>query len=183
MIDVIRRIFDRLLEAVAVLMIVAVTAIVVAGFVYREIGLSLVWYDEVASISLAWLTYYGGALAALRGAHIGFAGFINSLPANWRIAMTLTASAITIAFFTLLGVMGFEVMQVIAGITLVSVPAISQRWVASVIPISSALFVLAEIVRLPGLLAEARRGPLAEPEVTAALEHGKTAAAAKEPVR
>jgi TRAP-type C4-dicarboxylate transport system permease small subunit len=183
MIDTTRRILDRLLEAIAVVMIVAVTTIVVAGFIYREIGISLVWYDEVASISLAWLTYYGGALAALRGAHIGFSGFVNSLPANWRVAMTLIASAVTIGFFTLLGVMGFQVMQVIAGITLVSVPEISQRWVASVIPISSALFVLAELVRLPGLLAEARRGPLIEPEVKAALEHGNTAAAARDAAR
>ena len=39
--------------------------IVVVAVVYRKIGHSLVWYDEGASIVLAWLTYYGAALAAL----------------------------------------------------------------------------------------------------------------------
>ena len=56
---------------------------------FRYAGHALAWYDEVASVALAWLTYYAGALAALRGAHIGFAGFVNSLPAKWRVAAAL----------------------------------------------------------------------------------------------
>ena len=179
--DAFRRIYDRVLEAIAVAMIVAVTTIVILGFGFREVGWSLVWYDEVASIGLAWLTYYGGALAALRGAHIGFSGFVNALPANWRVTMTLVASAITIFFFGLLAVTGFQVVQVIAGITLVSIPEISQAWVASVIPVTSVLFVIAELVRLPGLLREAHRGPLIDHELKEALEHGKIAAGGKEP--
>ncbi len=84
-----RQTYDRVLEAIAVLLIVAVTVIVTMGFVYRWVGASLVWYDEVASIALCWLTYYASALAAMRGAHIGFSGFVNSLPANLRVAATL----------------------------------------------------------------------------------------------
>lgn len=166
----IRRIYDRVLEAIAVLLIVAVTAIVVAGFVYREIGLSLVWYDEVASISLCWLTYYAGALAALRGAHIGFSGFVNALPPTWRVAATLFASAVTIFFFGLLAVTGIQVVQILGGTTLVSIPEISQQYTQSVIPIASALFILAELIRLPELVREARRGPLIDHEIKEALE-------------
>ena len=106
-----RHIYDRVLEAIAVLLIVAVTAIVTMGFVYRWVGASLVWYDEVASIALCWLTYYASALAAMRGAHIGFSGFVNSLPANLRVAATLFSSLVTIAFFVVLIVMGFQVVQ------------------------------------------------------------------------
>ena len=61
-----RAALDRVLEVVAVILIVALTVIIVLGFVYRYTGHSLVWYDEIASIGLAWLTYYAGALAALR---------------------------------------------------------------------------------------------------------------------
>jgi TRAP-type C4-dicarboxylate transport system permease small subunit len=179
--DAFRRIYDRALEAIAVVMIVAVTAIVCAGFISREFGHSLVWYDEVASISLAWLTYYGAALAALRGSHIGFAGFVNALPAKWRVIATVTASAITIFFFGMLAVTGMLVMQVIAGITLVSLPEVSQSLAASVIPITSVLLVVAELVRLPVLIEEARRGPLVDRELQDALEHGRVAAGSKEP--
>ena len=91
----------------------AVTAIVTMGFVYRWLGDSLVWYDEVASISLCWLTYYAGALAALRGAHIGFPGFVNALPANWRVAAAVFSSAVTIFFFAVLAVMGIKVVDIL----------------------------------------------------------------------
>jgi TRAP-type C4-dicarboxylate transport system permease small subunit len=165
-----RQAYDRVLEAIAVILMVVVTAIVVAGFTYRWIGVSLVWYDEVASISLAWLTYYAGALAALRGAHLGFPGFVNSLPRNLRVAVTLAASAISILFFALLAVMGYRVMGVIAGLTLVSLPEVDQSLTASVIPIASVLFVISELLRLPELLQEARRGPLIDPELKEALE-------------
>jgi TRAP-type C4-dicarboxylate transport system permease small subunit len=165
-----RRIYDRVLEVIAVVLMVAVTAIVVLGFTYRWAGYALVWYDEVASISLAWLTYFASALAALRGSHLGFAGFVNSLPAKWRVIATLGASAITIFFFALLTVTGYQVVQAISGLTLVSLPEVQQSWVASVIPIASVLFVVAELLRLPEALAEARRGPLVDPEIKKALE-------------
>jgi TRAP-type C4-dicarboxylate transport system permease small subunit len=169
----IRRIYDRVLEAIAVFLIIVVTGIVTLGVVYRWVGASLVWYDELASISLCWLTYYAGALAALRGAHIGFSGFVNSLPANWRVAATAFSSAVTIFFFGMLAVMGWKVVQILAGDTLVSIPALSLQVTQSVIPIASALFIVSELLRLPELLEEARRGPLVDHELQEALEHGR----------
>ncbi len=100
-----------MLEAIAAALMAGVTLIIVAGFVFRWIGYSLVWYDEVGAISLCWLTYYAGALAALRGAHIGFPGLVNALPPNWRVAATFLASAITIFFFGLLAVTGIAVVR------------------------------------------------------------------------
>ena len=137
---------------------------------FRWIGYSLVWYDEVGAISLCWLTYYAGALAALRGAHIGFPGLVNALPPNWRVAATCLASAITIFFFALLTWTGIAVEQVLKGDTLVSLPDVSLQVTQSVIPIAAVLFVIAELVRLPGLLRDARRGLLVEHEIKEALE-------------
>lgn len=167
----IRLIYDRVLEAIAVLMIVAVTAVVTLGFVYRGLGQSLAWYDEIASIGLAWLTYYAGALAALRGAHIGFPGFVNSLPSKWRILAAVFGSSVTIFFFGLLTVVGIQVVNILKGDTLVSLPWVPLQLADSVIPIAGALFVIAELIRLPELIAEARRGPLVDHELQAALEH------------
>lgn len=167
------RIYDRILEAIAVFLLAAVTIIVTMGFVYRWAGISLVWYDEVASIALCWLTYYASALAALRGAHIGFSGFVNALPASWRVAATLFASLVTISFFGLLTVMGIQVVQILKGDTLVSLPEVSLQITQSCIPIASVLVVIAELIRLPGALSEARRGPLIDRELQEALEHAK----------
>ncbi len=170
-----RQIYDRFLEVIAVILIIAVTGIVVAGFTFRWLGFSLVWYDEIASISLCWLTYYAGALAAMRGAHIGFSGFVNSLPPNWRVAATLFASSVTIFFFCVLAWTGIQVVKILQGDTLVSIPSLPLQVTQSVIPIASVLFVIAELLRLPGLVEEARRGPLVDPELKIALEHAQAA--------
>jgi TRAP-type C4-dicarboxylate transport system permease small subunit len=164
------RLYDRVLEAVAAVMMGIVTLIIVVGFVARWAGHSLSWYDEIASISLCWLTYYAGALAALRGAHIGFPGLVNALPPNWRVAMTLLASAVTILFFGLLAVTGTQVVQILHGDVLVSLPEVSQQITQSVIPIAAVLFVIAELIRLPVALRDARRGLLVDHEIKEMLE-------------
>ncbi len=69
--------FERLLELIVVVLVVALTTLVVCGAAFRYVGHSLTWYDEVASIGLVWLTYYGSALAALKGSHIGVPGLVN----------------------------------------------------------------------------------------------------------
>lgn len=166
----IRRIYDRILEVIAAAMMAVVALMIVAGFVFRWVGESLVWYDEVAAIALCWLTYYAGALAALRGAHIGFPGLVNAMPANLRVAATLFSSAVTIFFFALLAYMGLEVVTVLKGDTLVSIPWVPLQLTQSVIPITSVLFVIAELLKLPELVEEARRGPLIDHEIKEALE-------------
>ena len=49
-------------------------------------------------------------------------------------------------------------------------PEVSLQITQSVIPITAVLFVIAELIRLPGLLRDARRGPLLDHEIMEALE-------------
>ena len=49
---------------------VALAVTVLLGVTFRFAGSALVWYDEVAAVQLAWITYYGSAYAALKGSHI-----------------------------------------------------------------------------------------------------------------
>ena len=63
-----RTAFDRALTAFVILLLTSLAVIVLMGVVYRKLGIPMVWYDEVASIALACLTYYGAALAALKRA-------------------------------------------------------------------------------------------------------------------
>mgnify|MGYP001488246100 CR=1 FL=1 len=66
--DSIRAGYDRVLEWLIVVLMTLLAAEVTLGVVYRTLGFSLVWYDEVASILLAWLTFYGSALASVKRA-------------------------------------------------------------------------------------------------------------------
>jgi TRAP-type C4-dicarboxylate transport system permease small subunit len=161
-----RSAFERFLEFVVIVLMVTLSAEVAVGIVYRTIGQSLVWYDEVAAILLAWLTFYGSALAALKRAHIGFPGLVNSLSPRWRVPAVVVAEACVLAFFALLGWVGYAVLDVLATDSLVSLPAVSVAWAQSVIPVSAVLIIVAELLSAPALLASARgRGPIASSDL------------------
>ncbi len=167
-----RRGFEQLLETIVVILVTALTALVIAGFVFRYIGYSLAWYDETASIGLVWLTYYGSALAALRGAHIGVPGFVNAMPRRLRIAVTIFAEACVFVFFAVLAWTGFQVLVVLAGDGMVSLPWVPLQLTDSVIPIGAVLFLIAEALRLPDVMRDARRGDFIDTETIEAISHG-----------
>ena len=155
MLDRARYYFERLLEAIAFVLMVALALIVVVAVIYRKAGESLVWYDEIAEIMLAWITYYGAALAALRGAHIGVPAIVDAMPMKLRVATVIVAEAFVIGFFVLLAWSGLHVMEVLANDTLISLPQISSRFTQSVILIGAILYVIAELLRLPAVLRAA----------------------------
>ena len=153
----VRRLYQHVLELICFVLMAALAVIVVVGVAFRTVGEALVWYDEIAAILLAWLTYYGAALAAYRGAHIAVNSIVDALPRPLRVAVTVFAEACVIGFFVLLGWVGWTILEVLATDTLVSLPDIPVSYAQSVIPIGSFLFVLAELLRLPELLSTAAR--------------------------
>lgn len=150
--------FERLLEFVVMSLTSGLTIVVLLAVIYRKAGHSFVWYDEVASIMLAWLTYYGAALAALKRAHIGFPGLVESLPVKWRIVAIYVGEIVIVGFFLLLTWVGWEVLLVLEGSYLISLPNVPITFTQSVIPIGGALFIIAQLMSLPRTLEEARRG-------------------------
>lgn len=135
------------------ILITALATVVVVGVVFRKAGAALVWYDEVASILLAWLTYYGAALAALKRAHIGVPTLIDRLQGRIRVAVILAAEAVVITFFVAVAWAGWRVTRVLGELTLVSLPSVSAAVAQSVIPIGAVLFIVAELVSLRDVLA------------------------------
>jgi TRAP-type C4-dicarboxylate transport system permease small subunit len=151
-----RSTFERTLTAFVIFLLASLAVIVLMGVTYRMLGWSMVWYDEVASIALAWLTYYGAALAALKRAHIGFPGLVNAMSPALRVPVVLLGEAIVIGFFTVLAWYGYQVLVILHGDTMVSLPWVPTQLTQSVIPIGSLLFILAQVMSLPELLAQAR---------------------------
>ena len=162
MLEELRRRYERLLEWIVILLMAVLAVEVTLGVIYRTIGASLAWYDEVASILLAWLTFYGSALAAVKRAHIGCPEVVAFFPPNARVVARLVASALVIGFFAILGWMGYVILEVLATDHLISLPEVEVAWVQSVIPISAVLIILAELLSLPLALRQARVGHAAQ---------------------
>ena len=155
--------FENLLELIVLALMVALAVEVLVGVTYRKLGMALVWYDEIASVTLAWLTYYGAALAALKGAHIGVPEIVRFMPRPWRVATVYVGEGFVFAFMIVLAWTGVSVLEVLATDTLVSLPTVPVSYTQSVIPIGAVLFIIAEALHLPRRLAEARAD---EPVVT-----------------
>jgi TRAP-type C4-dicarboxylate transport system permease small subunit len=156
MINRLREILGQLLEGVCVGLMIALAVVVVMAVIFRKAGASLVWYDEVAAIMLAWLTYYGAALAALRRAHLGFPGVFDASPPAVRMAMLVVSETLVIGFFVLLAWYGWEVIVILVGDTLTSLPWVPVSLTQSVIPIGAALIALAELSTIPERWREIR---------------------------
>ncbi len=152
-----RKGLERLLEAIVILIMVTLTVIVLVAVIYRKAGASLSWYDEIASVLLAWLTYYGAALAAIHREHIGFAGLIKALKPAVRVPFIVVSEVCILGFFALLAWVGYQVLVILKGYTLISLPQVPTRLTQSVIPIGAILFFIAEALGIPELLKKAAK--------------------------
>lgn len=166
MLSGISRRLDVVLQWILILLMISLTVIVVVAVIFRKFDASLSWYDEVASINLAWITYYGAALAALRRQHIGFDSVILAVPPGMRMAALLIAEVLVIGFFLLMAWAGLEVLEVLEGETLVSLTWVPIQLTQSVIPIGAVLFILAELLSAPDYFKTVMSGRSTEhPEI------------------
>lgn len=145
--------YGLFLEWVVMILMVGLAVEVVLGVAFRIAGNSLVWYDEVASVLLAWLTFYGSALASVKRAHIGCPEVVEQLAPSLQRAVGIFTQLLVIAFFVLLGWMGMAIMPALVGESLVTLSWLPMNVVQSVIPISSALILVGEVIHLVDLIA------------------------------
>ena len=172
----INRALSRVLEWATIGLMILLTLVVTAAVLARLMGQSFSWYDEVAAIILAWITYYGSALAALHRRHIGFDTVLLKLPQKLRIATVVIGEAIVLVFFFLMARAGLQVLEVLAGDTLISLTWVPIQFTQSVIPIGAALFIICELLAAPDYLKTVAAGQSLEHleiEAEIAAEEGK----------
>ncbi len=149
-----RTVYGQFLTLVVSVLMVTLFVEVTLGVIFRTIGQPLVWYDEVASILLAWLTFYGSALASFKRAHIGCPEIIAMCSPRYKRALGIIAQLIVIVFFVILGWYGMVIMPILATDFMSSLPDVSMAVAQSVIPISAVLVLIGEFLALYDLLAK-----------------------------
>lgn len=143
-----RSVYGRALEWLVFVLMIVLFVEVTLGIVFRALGQSLSWYDEVASILLAWLTFYGSALASFKRAHIGCPELVDSFEPGLRRGVAVVAQLLVVGFFGLLAYVGFEIMPILATDFMTSLPDVPMSLVQSVIPISACLILISEVDEL-----------------------------------
>ena len=160
-----RRVLEAALVSIGIVLLFAIAALVATGVVLRKLGAPIGWYDEIAGVLLAWLTWYGAALAALERAHLGMPDLVALAPAGWRVGLVLLRALLVCGAMAAIAFFGWQVVAILGDEKLVTVPWLTVGVAQSAIPIAAALFVLAELLTLPDRLTEARAGARAhDPE-------------------
>lgn len=166
------KLIDGLLQVITILLLLSLAGLVIAAVIFRYIGHSLVFYDEVASVLLAWLTYYGAALAASRRAHLGLDAGLQAMSLKVRRISFIFAEFVVIGFFAVTGWYGWLVLDFMAGEALISLPWVPMMLVQSVVPIGAALFISVQLLSMPNAWRDLAAGRTAdERELAEALEH------------
>lgn len=166
MLSGLKRGFEWLLEWITIALMVLLTIVVIVAITFRFAGDSLSWYDEVAAILLAWITYYAAALAALKRRHIGLDSVLLAIPMPARMVAVVLAEILVIGFFLVLAWAGLVVLEVLEGESLVSLTWVPIQFTQSVIPIGAVLFIIADLMSLPDYWRETAAGrSLEHPEI------------------
>src|SRR5690606_8387084 len=93
----------KVVEACAVLIIIAEIAILFSGVVARYVlHVPLVWSDELASILFLWLSMLGAVIALRRGEHMRMTAFIDRVEPRTRVLLEVFALAASLAFLLMI---------------------------------------------------------------------------------
>ncbi|MCF7481522.1 TRAP transporter small permease [Vibrio sp. J1-1] len=157
-------ILEKVLIVISMTILLALSTIIIVAVFSRFGGASLYWYDEVSAILLAWLTFYGSALCALKRSHMGFGGLVASMPLGIRKAIFLLSEFIVITFFIVIAWASYYILQIFGDETLTSLDFIPLAFAQSALPVGAVLFVMAQLCSFPKAWAWVRLGSSQESE-------------------
>lgn len=137
---------ERALEWAVILLMVTLATVVIVAVAFRKAGAALVWYDEVAAILLAWITFWGSGLAALKRAHIGFPRLVQGLSRRSRDVAVLVRELAVLGFLAVIAFAGWQVTVGLQGTSLVSLPGVPRALSASAVPLGALACMVAEVL-------------------------------------
>lgn len=158
MIALTEKLLLRLIETICLALLVVLAAAVIYSTTMRYLGASPSWYDEIASVLLAWLTYFGASYAMFQRSHMGFGGLVAALPRPLAVATAIFSETLVIGYFALVAWYGNAVLKVAAFDSLLSLPWLTLDIVQSVIPISAVLMILGSLLTMPRAIRDAAMG-------------------------
>ena len=165
------------LAAFTIGLLVTLAVVVVSATIARYVfNSSFVWYDEVAGVLLAWITFYGSAYAVVRRRHLGFDGLLITLPMPYRAWLFVLAELVGYTVFAILGYAGWFILQILGTETLVSLRWVPLWFTQSVVPVGALLFIIGQAVSTPDAYRRIRSGRSAEmDEIEEEIAHARQA--------
>ena len=121
----------RLEEAVAIALVIAIAVILnLQVFCRYLLDAPLIWPEEIARLSLIWLTYVGCAAVAARGGHIAVDMLVTRLEGAARRTLVGAIDAVLALVFAGLGWLGWRLAQSLSGME-TAATEIPMAWLAA----------------------------------------------------
>lgn len=158
MVALFERVLLRCIETICLSLLLLLTGAVIYSTTMRYLGASPSWYDEIASVLLAWLTYFGATYAIFLRTHMSFGGLVSALPRSAAIALALFSELLVIGFFAVVAWYGNAVLAVAKWDSLLSLRWMTLDIVQSVIPVTAVLMIIGTILTMPRTLRQAASG-------------------------
>lgn len=146
------------IETVCLALLITLALSVIYSTTMRYLGSSPPWYDEIASVLLAWLTYFGATYALFLRQHMSFGGIVTALPKRAAVALALFSELLVIGFFAIVAWYGNAVLAVAKWDSLLSIRWMTLDIVQSVIPITAVLMIIGTLLTMHRALRNAAAG-------------------------
>lgn len=147
-----------IIETICLILLVSLALAVIYATTMRYLGMSPSWYDEIASVLLAWITYFGATYALFMRQHMSFGGIVTALPKHAAVALALLSECLVIGFFAVVAWYGNAVLAVAKWDSLLSLRWMTLDIVQSIIPMSAVLMIVGTFLTMPRALRNAAAG-------------------------
>ena len=98
-----KKVLDPVVECVLAAIMAVMCSTVFIGVVYRYVLVSpLAWTEEIARLSLVWMTFLGSYIAMQRDNHMYITILYDSLPDKWKGRFDLAGNSVLIIFYVVL---------------------------------------------------------------------------------
>ena len=97
-----KRVFNSLENYLLALFMAAIVVIVFLQVVFRQLGQSLSWSEELTRYLLVWITLIGASQGVKRASHVGVEAFVLLLPPKAKKAANFLVLALCLLFWALI---------------------------------------------------------------------------------
>jgi len=155
---VIRRALGNIVEAVLLVMMVALCVDVFLGVFSRYVlARTFTWYDEIARLLFVWITFLGAGVGVKRGVHFRLHLLVDRFPRALQRATVIFGVLVVMGFGWILVQQGWKLVE-LGQFQQTPVMGLSKQYIYLAVPAGGALVILFSL----GHLWRALRGvPLA----------------------
>jgi TRAP-type C4-dicarboxylate transport system permease small subunit len=139
---VIRRALGNIVEAVLLVMMVALCADVFLGVFSRYVlARTFTWYDEIARLLFVWITFLGAGVGVKRGVHFRLHLLVDRFPRALQRATVIFGVLVVMGFGWILIQQGWKLVE-LGQFQQTPVMGLSKQYIYLAVPVGGALVIL-----------------------------------------